>query len=129
LVPIIKHGRLFVLFDQEKPIGTLELMADWDDSEKAYIYGLAIDPEYQNRDLGTKLFKYGLCKLVEEGFSTTTLTVDPANRAAIHLYKDKLNFKIVDQQEDIYGPEADRLFMEMDLAEFAENKKDVRKIA
>ena len=124
LVPLIQHGKLLVLFDDKEPVGLLELMNDWDNEEAAYVYALAIEEEYRNQGLGTKLIKYGLELLIEEGYSRAKLTVDPDNNPAIHVYQDKLGFKKTDYEEDVYGEGLNRYYMELDLAEYDKEKND-----
>ena len=124
LVPLIQHGKLLVLFDDKEPVGLLELMNDWDNEEAAYVYALAIEEEYRNQGLGTKLIKYGLELLIEEGYSRAKLTVDPDNNPAIHVYQDKLGFKKTDYEEDVYGEGLDRYYMELELAEYDKEKND-----
>ena len=123
LVPLIQHGKLIVLFDEGEPIGLLELMTDWEDNDSAYVYALAIEEEYRNQGLGTKLIKYGMEILIEEGYSQAELTVDPENDPAIHVYRDKLGFEKTDYEKDVYGEGLDRYYMELDLADYEEQEK------
>lgn len=93
LVPFINHGRVFVLYDQKEPIGLLELLRDFSNPNSAYIFGFSIKSEYNDQGLGTKLLDYTLNWLAQQGFKRVELTVDPDNKAAYHLYKDKFGFK------------------------------------
>jgi hypothetical protein len=58
---------------------------------------------------------------VEDGYSKASLTVDPDNDPAIHVYKDKLGFEKKKQENDVYGEGIDRYYMELDLAEYDKN--------
>jgi len=130
LVPLIQHGKLLVLFDDQDPVGFLELMNDWDDEDTAYLYALAIEEDYRNQGLGTKLIKSGMELLIEDGYSKASLTVDPDNEPAIHVYKDKLGFEKKKHENDVYGEGIDRYYMELDLAEYTKNEdNDFMKIA
>jgi ribosomal-protein-alanine N-acetyltransferase len=124
LVPLIQHGKLLVLFDEQDPVGFLELMNDWDNKETAYVYALAIEEDYRNQGFGTKLIKSGMELLIEEGFSKASLTVDPENDPAIHVYKDKLGFKKKEHEKNVYGEGIDRYYMELDLAEYDKNENN-----
>lgn len=130
LVPLIQHGKLLVLFDDQDPIGFLELMNDWDDEDTAYLYALAIEEDYRNQGLGTKLIKSGIELLIKDDYSKVSLTVDPDNEPAIHVYKDKLGFKKKKHENNVYGKGVDRYYMELNLAEYVKNEdNDFIKIA
>ena len=118
LVPMIQHGKLLVLFDEQDPVGLLEFMNDWDNKDTAYVYALAIEEDYRNQGLGTKVIKCGIELLVEAGYSKAKLTVDPDNDAAIHVYKDKLGFENKKYEKNVYGEGLERYYMELDLAEY-----------
>lgn len=130
LVPLIQHGKLLVLFDGKEPVGFLELMNDWDNKDTAYVYALAIEEDYRNQGLGTKLIKSGIELLTKEGYSKAKLTVDPENKPAIHVYRDKLGFEKKGYQKNVYGKGIDRYYMELDLADHnVDNDKKVIKAA
>lgn len=130
LVPLIEHGKLLVLFDEQDPVGFLELMNDMDNKDTAYVYALAIEEDYRNQGLGTNLIKSGMEILIEEGYSKATLTVDPDNDPAIHVYKDKLGFEKKKHKKNVYGDGIDRYYMELDLAEYdIKENDDFMKIA
>ncbi|MFN2341296.1 MAG: GNAT family N-acetyltransferase [Halanaerobium sp.] len=124
LVPLIQHGKLLVLFDEQDPVGFLELMDDWDDEDTAYLYALAIEEDYRNQGLGTKLIKSGMELLIAENYSKASLTVAPDNEPAIHVYKDKLGFENIAHKKNVYGDGIDRYYMELDLVEYNKNKND-----
>ena len=124
LVPLIQHGKLLVLFDEEEPVGFLELMNDWDHKDTAYVYALAIEEEYRNQGLGTKLIKSGMDLLVKEGYERAKLTVDPDNEPAIHVYKDKLGFEHKGYEKDVYGEGIDRYYMELSLADYNRDEEN-----
>lgn len=124
IVPLIQHGKLLVLFDEQEPVGFLELMNDWDNKDTAYVYALAIEEEYRNQGLGTKLIKSGMELLLKDGYSKAKLTVDPDNEAAIHVYKDKLGFKQEKYEENVYGKGLDRYYMELNLADYEKDENN-----
>lgn len=124
LVPLIEHGKLLVLFDKQEPVGLLELMNDWDNKDMAYVYALAIEEEYRNQGLGTKLIKSGMELLLKDGYSKAKLTVDPDNKPAIHVYKDKLGFKKEKYEENVYGAGLDRYYLELDLADYEKDENN-----
>jgi len=77
-------------------------------AEKGYGYvddqtpelSLAIDANFRNQGLGTKLMKAAFIALVEKGFSQVSLSVDKDNKA-VSLYK-RLDFEIVEAEETAF---------------------------
>lgn len=117
LVPQIRHGNVYVLKEKEKPqvIGLAILMRDWDENDKVYLFDYAIKEELQGYGLGFEFLRSISENLVEQGYKKMSLTVDVNNEPAIHLYRDKLGFKIIEFNENEYGEGQDRFYMEWDM--------------
>jgi ribosomal-protein-alanine N-acetyltransferase len=115
MVPIINHGKVFVLYDSDKVIGLCEVLRDFDNLYLVYIFSLAIKSEYKNQGLGSKLFKYVLEWLRDKEINEVELTVNPENEAACYMYKDKFAFKEVEYREAEYGRDEPRLVMKLSL--------------
>ncbi|SDC74157.1 MULTISPECIES: GNAT family N-acetyltransferase [unclassified Candidatus Frackibacter] len=115
LVPFINHGKVFVLYNDDEPIGLMEVMLDFDNRQLAYLFGLSIKTEYKNQGLGSKLFDYVLQWLQKAGFKEVELTVDPNNEGAYHIYKDKFGFKKEEYRDEEYGRNEPRLVMKLNL--------------
>jgi len=112
LVPLIRHGRVFVLWDDKgQPIGLCQYMLDWEEPWKAYLVGISINIEARNMGMATALLNESLVHLTRERIREVELTVSPDNKAAITLYQDKLSFKIVEFRENEYGPGQHRVVM------------------
>lgn len=129
LVPIIIHGKLFVLYKDDRPIGSLELMLDWENPKKAYIYALSIRKKYQGQGYGTKLIEKGLYYLAnKKQIETVELTVDPENKPAVHIYKNKLGFEKTDIRNNFYGRGIDRWVMELNIKNYEEKEIETEKV-
>lgn len=122
LVPQIRHGNVYILKEKEKPqvIGLAILMRNWDEDDKVYLSDFAIKDEFAGHGLGNEFLKIIAETLVEQGFYTMGLTVDVTNAPAIHLYKEKLGFEIVEFKKNEYGKGHDRYYMEWDMRSFLE---------
>jgi ribosomal-protein-alanine N-acetyltransferase len=93
-------------------------MRDWEDTEMAYLFDYAIAEDFQGQGLGFH-FLESICRnLVDQGFKSMSLTVDVENIPAIHLYKDKMGFEIVEHRMDEYGKGHDRYIMKLNLNKF-----------
>lgn len=76
---------------------------------------IAVERESQGKGYGSYLLLQSLLHLKKDGISTVTLTVDPNNLRARHLYCEKFGFEFAEYRKDEYGQGRDRLFLKLDL--------------
>ncbi len=76
---------------------------------------IAVEGDCQGKGYGSYLLLQALLHLKKSGISIVTLTVDPNNLRARHLYCDKFGFEFVEYRKDEYGRGRDRLFLKLDL--------------
>ena len=103
--------------EEEKTIGVIEYMRDWQKPCKAYIMGVAIVKEMQGQGLGTMLIRTSLQALKKENVEEVELTVDPKNLSAVKVYKGKLGFVTKEIRKDEYGAGENRLVMTLSLCD------------
>ncbi|MEW6425324.1 MAG: GNAT family N-acetyltransferase [Bacillota bacterium] len=116
LMPLVRHGRVYGYYENNTLIGCMQFLLDWENREKAYLYGFSMADGYRGRGLGTKFLKSSLAELAREGIKKVELTVAPDNQAARKVYEEKLGFQIIKHRIDEYGPGETRLVLELDLA-------------
>jgi ribosomal-protein-alanine N-acetyltransferase len=115
LVPLIRHGRVFCIVEDDTVLGCIQYMLDWNDHTKAYAVGISIARSQRGKGYGTLLFGGSMDILAQEGIKTVELTVDPENTAAVSVYGRKLGFVITEQRSGEYGKGIDRIAMEKKL--------------
>lgn len=111
LVPIIRHGRVFVIKENDIVVGEVQYMLDWDNPGLAYIIGVSVSGQVRGRGIGTKLLATSIQKLFEATITTVELTVEADNVAAVKVYREKLGFEVTEFRQNEYGPGQDRLVM------------------
>lgn len=111
LVPLIRHGRVFVFWHENEPVGLCQYMLDWEQPWKAYLIGVSINAEARNRGYATRLLRESFTYLAHQNICEVELTVSPNNLEAIILYQEKLGFVVVNFREDEYGPGQPRVVM------------------
>lgn len=115
IVPLIRHGRVYILKKDIEIIGLIQYMLDWDNPRKVYMVGVSISKESRGLGLGTELLKKSLKELLRENIEEVELTVDPNNARAVNLYESKLGFKVTNSRKNEYGEGEDRLVMTLVL--------------
>ncbi len=119
LVPVIRHGRVFVIKDNDVVVGEVQYMLDWDKPGLAYLFGVSVASEVRGKGIGTELLINSIKSLFEDKVTTVELTVEANNLAAIKVYKEKLGFEVTEFRENEYGPGQDRLVMVLTSDKFA----------
>jgi ribosomal-protein-alanine N-acetyltransferase len=114
-VPFIRFGQVFGLFDRGSLKGFVIFMRAWDNPGLAYMVEIAVEKESQGKGYGHYLLSQSLLHLKKSGISIVTLTVDPNNSRARHIYCDKFGFKFAEYRKNEYGQGRDRLFLRLDL--------------
>ncbi len=115
LVPLIRHGRIYISRQNDEIVGLIQYMLDWSSPQKAYMVGVSVDKEWRGHGIGTKLLKESFSMLSQENIQEIELTVDPKNVAAVTVYEKKLGFIIQELRENEYGEGENRLVMKLSL--------------
>ncbi len=115
LVPLIRHGRVFALWNEGEPIGLCQYMLDWEKPWRAYLVGLSINTTERNKGHATSLLNESFRHIAREKINEVELTVSPDNEAALILYQKKLGFKVVEFRENEYGLGQHRLVMRIKI--------------
>lgn len=80
----------------------------------AWILGLGVEPAERGHGYGRRLLRAGLARLTDHGVGEVRLSVEPANHAAIRLYRS-FGFIEAGRRDDYFGPHEDRLIMSLPL--------------
>lgn len=112
-----KFGKIFLLCENNKLIGVSEFLKDWTDNKKVYLYGMSIRKNKQNMGLGTLFLTEIINKLRQYNIEKIVLYVNPVNKMASHLYKNKFGFKEIEYNKDVNDQRNDRLLLELNIAE------------
>ncbi len=82
----IKEG-MFVLWDKNKPAGTMQLESETDDGKRTlFIEAVSVLPEYQGRGLGKSLIRSALEFAPKNRYEKAMLSVNAENENASNLY-------------------------------------------
>lgn len=115
LVPLIRHGRVFVAREQQQALGLIQYLRDWNNPYKAYLMGVSVAKEMRGKGLGTLLIRTSLQFMKKEDIEEVELTVDPENVGAIKIYSEKFGFEVKCTRADEYGAGENRLVMILSL--------------
>jgi ribosomal protein S18 acetylase RimI-like enzyme len=117
LVPIARYGKL-IQYRQEndpKPIAICEVLRDYNDVHKAYIFGFYVRSDQQGKGVGKLFFQEIFPILKQDGFHKVCLTVSMENKAAVKLY-EKLGFAVKETRVGEFGEGEDRYYMECSIS-------------
>lgn len=116
LVPIARYGKLILYrkSGDDRPVAVCECLRDFENPEKAYIFGYYVRSDQNGKGLGTVFLEEVLKELRNDGFKKVTLTVSETNMAAVKLYQ-KCGFIQVEYRHHEFGEGEHRLYMEKEL--------------
>ena len=83
---------IFVMFDNDRPIGELHVAYESDDDravkgKRAYLFAFRIHEDYQGRGYGKRLLQSVIDTLTEQGYYEFTVGVEDENDRARHIYE------------------------------------------
>ena len=82
---------IFVMFDNDRPIGELHAAYTSDDEravkgKRAYLFAFRIHEDYQGRGYGKRLLQSVIDTLFKQGYAEFTVGVEDNNAKAKHIY-------------------------------------------
>ncbi|MFC3884065.1 GNAT family N-acetyltransferase [Bacillus songklensis] len=113
LVPLARYGKI-IQYRQEndpRPIAVCEVMRDYHDIHKAYIFGYYVRSDQQGKGIGKLFFNEIFPILKKDGFKKACLTVSMKNTAAVKVY-EKVGFEVKETRLNEFGAGEDRYYME-----------------
>lgn len=116
LVPLARYGKLILYKkqDDDRPVAVCECMRDYNNPDKAYIFGYYVRSDYKGKGIGKKFLREVYSILKNDGFSYVCLTVNVKNIPAVKLY-EKEGFEIKETRYSEFGVGEDRYYMERKL--------------
>ena len=109
------HGDRLLVLDDGKSLHGYVLFVTASDGYRSWIVSLGVTRDQRGRGLGRRLMLEVLRRLRAENVREVRLTVEPANAAAIMLYRS-LGFSSDEGvREDYFGRGEDRLIMTLGL--------------
>jgi ribosomal protein S18 acetylase RimI-like enzyme len=116
LVPLARYGKIILYREKgdPKPIAVCELMRDYQDAKKAYIFGFYVRSDQQGRGIGIDFLDDIFPILKTDQFKKVCLTVSTQNTHAVKLY-ERTGFEIKGTRYSEFGIGEDRYYMEKEI--------------
>ena len=96
----IRYGRVYAAVEYDEILGCVYFMRDFDNPGKAFLYGILVKPSESGKKLGESLFSSAFSDLKDSGIRMVEVTVHPSNHKAIKIYRDMLEFHIINLKDD-----------------------------
>lgn len=93
-----KEFWFYVVEADKKVVGYFVAQVIQDEAE---LHNIAVDPDFQKKGFGEKLFRFFLDTAQQDEVEKFYLLVRPSNAAAIHLYQ-KFSFTLIDTRPKYY---------------------------
>ncbi|MFR9799596.1 GNAT family N-acetyltransferase [Streptomyces sp. MS06] len=109
------HGDRILVLDDGRSLHGYVLFATTSDGYVAWVVSLGVTRDLRGRGLGRRLMAEVLRQLRAEGVHEVRLTVEPANDAAVTLYRSLGFSSEQGVRRDYFGPGEHRLVMRLGL--------------
>ena len=96
----IRYGRVYAAVEYDEILGCVYFMRDFDNPGKAFLYGIIVKPQESGKKLGETLLLSAFSDLKDSGIRMVEGTVHPQKHKAIKVYRDNLDFHIINLGDD-----------------------------
>ena len=96
----IRYGRVYAAVEYDEILGCVYFTRDFDNPGKAFLYGILVKPSESGKKLGEPLLLSAFSDLKDSGIRMVEVTVHPSNHKAIKIYRDMLEFHIINLKDD-----------------------------
>lgn len=96
----VKYGRVYVAVDYDEIMGCVYFMRDFENTGKVFLYAINSKPGENTRGIVITLLLSAFEDLKEASVRMIEVLVDPANFDAIQIYREKLNFNIINSVDE-----------------------------
>lgn len=103
-------GMLYTCRIENEIVAEALVLKNFQNEGSGIIFSFAVKKEYRNKKIGSSLLNYIIQDICNYKIDKLFLTVDPANIAAIKLYK-KYGFEELTYKSNFFGINSDRLIM------------------
>lgn len=108
---IADYGKIFVTFHEDTPICAIETLKNWDNHNEAQIISVATHPNFQHQGICFFTAKNMIDWLATDGINSIGIRIPLGNTAMLRIFKEKLDFNVINEIEEYYGPNQNRLYL------------------
>jgi len=107
----IRYGRVYAAVDYDEVLGCAYFMRDFDNPNRVFLYGILVKPSESGKRLGESLLTNAFADLKESGLRMVEVTVHPSNYKALRVYREELDFHVINAADDSQAEEEDFLIL------------------
>ncbi len=96
----IRYGRVYAAVEYDEVLGSVYFLKDFSNPNRAYLYSIMIKPSESGKRLGESLLLSAFADLKEAGIRMVEATVHPSNYKALRVYKEELDFNVINAQDE-----------------------------
>lgn len=111
----VRYGRVYAAVEYDEVLGCAYFLRDFDNPGKVFLYGILIKPSESGKQLGESLLASAFADLKESNLRLAEVTVHPSNYKAIRVYRELLDFHVINVSDDMELADADFLLLRKTL--------------
>ncbi|MBC8538355.1 GNAT family N-acetyltransferase [Christensenellaceae bacterium NSJ-63] len=111
----IRYGRVYAAMEYDEVLGVSYFMRDFDNPNRVFLYGILVKPSESGKHLGEALLANAFMDLKESNLRMVEVTVHPSNYKALRVYREELDFHVINVSDEDQMEEEEFLILRKTL--------------
>ncbi|MBQ9941405.1 MAG: GNAT family N-acetyltransferase [Christensenellaceae bacterium] len=111
----IRYGRVYVAVDYDEVLAACYFIRDFDNPGRTFLRAIMVRPAESGKHLGESLLSAAFSDLKEAGLRMVEVTVHPSNYKALRVYREELDFHVINVSDEAMMDEEDFLILRKNL--------------
>ncbi len=111
----IRYGRVYAAVEYDEVLGCAYFIRDFDNPNRVFLYGILVKPAESGKRLGETLLMSAFADLKESNLRMVEVTVHPSNYKALRVYREELDFHVINVSDDAQMEDEDFLILRKTL--------------
>lgn len=97
---LIRYQRVYAAVEYDEVLGCVCFMRDFSNDVRAFLYSIIVNPSEAGTKLSESLLLTAFADLKQSGLRMVEVAVASGNHKALKLYRDELDFHVINVSED-----------------------------
>lgn len=111
----VRYGRVYAAVEYDEVLGCAYFLKDFTNPNRALLYGIMIKPSESGKNLGESLLMTAFSDLKEANLRMVEVAVHPSNIKALKVYREGLDFTVINASDDAFDDSEDFLILRKTL--------------
>ncbi|MGI6665194.1 MAG: GNAT family N-acetyltransferase [Christensenellaceae bacterium] len=96
----IRYGRVYAAVEYDEVLACVYYMRDFSNPNRVFLYSILVKPSETGKRLGESILLSTFADLKDTGVRMVEVTVHPTNYKALRVYREALDFTVINAQNE-----------------------------